>query len=99
MSLFHFSGQGTSVEFNLIPMSRLPDDEWPGEDAVEAFLIALSNTPGLMEIGENFRSSHFTTRRPNVSLVALEEGSLRRGLRAIGLLQASGSVPKPRSGE
>lgn len=99
VSMFHFSGQGTSVEFNLIPMSRWPAEDWPAEDAVEAFLKALSDTPGLTEVGENLRSSHFTTRRPNVSLVALEEDSLRRGLRAIGLLQASGSAPKPRSGE
>lgn len=99
MPLFQFWGKETSVEFNLIPLSRLPDFEWPGEDAVEAFLNALSNTPGLREVGENLRSSHYTTRRPNVSLVALEEDSLRRGLCAIRLLQASGSVSKPRSGE
>ena len=87
VSLFHFSGQGTSVEFNLIPMSRLPGDERPGEDAVEAFLDEMSSIPGLEEIGENLRSTRFTTRRPNVSLAALGEESVRRGLRAVTILQ------------
>ncbi|MCC9195311.1 hypothetical protein QNO08_03050 [Arthrobacter sp. zg-Y820] len=98
VSLFHFSGQGTSIEFNLIPMSRLSDEDWPAETAVESFLNELSNTPGLTEIGENLRYSHFTTRRPNVSLVALEEDSLRRGLRATRLLRGNRSGSGTSSG-
>ena len=90
VSLFHFSGQGTSFEFNLIPMSRLSDDEWPAETAVESFLTELSSIPGLAEVGENLRSSRFTTRRPNVSLAALDPGSVRRGLQALSVLRGSG---------
>ena len=101
VSLFHFSGQGTSVEFNLIPMSRLPDDGWPAGSAVHAFLAELSSVPGFAEVGENLRSSRFTTRRPNVSLATLEEDSVRRGLRALSILRGSGlvfgSTPPPPS--
>ncbi|MCC9175453.1 hypothetical protein [Arthrobacter sp. zg-Y179] len=93
VSLFHFSGQGASVEFNLIPMTRLPDDEWPADTAIEAFLSELENTPGLVDVGRNLRSSKFTTRRPNVSLASLDEESVRRGLQVLRLLRGSGAVP------
>lgn len=90
VSLFHFSGQGTSVEFNLIRMSRMPDEEWPPRDVIDAFLDELSSIPGLMEVGENLRSSQFTTRRPNISLAALAEESVRRGLLSLSILRESG---------
>ncbi|MDM7990707.1 hypothetical protein [Arthrobacter sp. zg-Y877] len=92
VSLFHFSGLGTSVEFKLIPMSRLPDGEWPSEGAVEAFLSELESIPQLADVGSNLRASKFTTRRPNVSLASLDEESVRRGLRALRLLRGSGPV-------
>ena len=98
MSLFHFTGQGTSVEFNLIPMSRM-QGERPAEDVLETFLNELSSIPGLTEVGENLRSSRFTTRRPNVALATLEAGSVRRGLQALSILRGngltSGSTPAP----
>ena len=91
--LFHFPGQGTSVEFNLIPMSRLPATEWPAGDAVEAFLSELESISGFEEMGRNLRASRFTTRRPNVPLSLLAEVSVRRGLRALTFLRGSGTVP------
>ncbi|MCQ1954131.1 hypothetical protein [Arthrobacter sp. zg-Y238] len=92
VSLFHFSGQGTSVEFSLIPMSRLPGGEWPPDAGIEAFLREMESTPGLADVGRNLRASRFTTRRPNVSLASLDEESVRRGLRALRFLWGSGSV-------
>ena len=79
VSLFHFSGQGTSIEFNFIRLSKMPPDEMPASNVLEAFLDEMSSIPGLEEVGENLRSTRFTTRRPNVPLVAVEEESLRRG--------------------
>lgn len=93
VSLFHFPGRGTSVEYNLIPMSRLPDREWPAVDAVEAFLSEMESIPGLEEISQNLHVSRFTTRRPNVSLLSLAEESVRRGLRSLEFLRGSGTVP------
>ena len=90
VSLFHFSGQGTSIEFNFIRLSKMLADEMPAATALEAFLDEMSTIPGLQEVGENLRSTWFTTRRPNVSLAALEEESVRRGLRAVTILQGTG---------
>ena len=87
VSLFHFPRQGTSVEFNLIPMSRLPDGERPADDAIEAFLTELESIPGLDQIGRNLRANRFTTRRPNVPLTSLAEESIRRGLRSLKVLR------------
>lgn len=95
VSLFHFPAQGTSVEFNLIPMSRLPATEWPASDAVEAFLTELESIPGLEAIGRNLRANRFTTRRPNVPLAALAEESIRRGLRSLEVLRGTGAQASP----
>ena len=95
MSLFHFSGQGTSIEFNFIRLSKMLADEMPAAALIETFLDEMSIIPGLQEVGENLRSTQFTTRRPNVSLAALDEESVRRGLRAVRILQGSGGfTPK-----
>ena len=71
-------------------MSRMPDEEWPPRGVIDAFLDELSSIPGLIEVGENLRSSQFTTRRPNVSLAALAEESVRRGLLSLSILRESG---------
>lgn len=82
--LFNFSGQGESVDLNPIRMSRMPVKKWPLRDVIDALLHELTRISGLTEVADTLRSSHFTTRQPNVSLAALAEESVRRGSSVAG---------------
>ncbi|MCC3276559.1 hypothetical protein LJ753_11835 [Arthrobacter sp. zg-Y20] len=87
--------QGASVEFNLIPMSRLPDGEWPADAAVELLSEREKHVGVLTGVHRNLRASRFATRRPNMSLASLDEESVRRGLSALTILRESSESTPP----
>ncbi|NKX55294.1 endonuclease NucS domain-containing protein [Arthrobacter mobilis] len=86
VSLFHFSVQGTSIEFSFIRMSRMPEEELPDQELLERFLHDLGNIPGLAEVAANLRSSRFASRKPNIPLSALTEDALRQAVAAVAVL-------------
>ena len=89
VSLFYFSGQGTSVEFNFTRMGRMPEEKLPEASLRELFLQQLETIPGLQDVGGSLRSSGFTSRKPNVPLSGLPTESIKKAIAAIGLLTAS----------
>jgi hypothetical protein len=95
VSLFYFSGQGTSVEFNFTRMSRMSDEELPDTTVLDSFLSQLEGIPSLNEVAANLRASRFASRKPNVPLSELSEESIRHMIQALNTLtqatvQASG---------
>lgn len=86
LSLFYFSGQGTSLEFNFTRMSKMPEEEFPDAAVVEAFLGQLADVPELHEVMLNLRSSHFASRKPNVALSGLSLDSIKNTIDALGAL-------------
>jgi hypothetical protein len=94
ISLFYFSGQGTSVEFNFTRMSRLPDEELPDSAVLDSFLAQLEGVEALRDVAANLRSSRFASRKPNVPLSELSDDSIRKMVEAlITLTQVTVSMP------
>ncbi|MEB7448178.1 PDDEXK family nuclease [Arthrobacter koreensis] len=87
VSLFHYSVLGTAIEFNFIRMSQMPDAGAQPPASRSRFLDELEAVPGFENLGRNLRATSFTSRKPNVSLAALDADALRRGLRAVDILR------------
>lgn len=87
LSLFHYSVLGTAMEFNFIPMSHMSDGDGPPPALRIRFVDELEAVPGFEEVGRNLRDTAFASRKPNVSLAALDGNALRRGLRAVDILR------------
>ncbi|RKR12641.1 DUF4268 domain-containing protein [Arthrobacter oryzae] len=83
VSLFYFSAQGTSVEFNFGRMSKLPKDQLPDAAVLDSFLRQLADTPGLQDVAANLLSSRFASRKPNVPLSDLSMDSLEKAVDAL----------------
>jgi hypothetical protein len=86
VSLFYFSGQGTSVEFNFGRMSKLSDEQLPDAAVLDSFLRQLGEIPGLQDVSANLRSSRFASRKPNVPLSVLSMDSVKRAVDALTTL-------------
>lgn len=87
VSLFYYSGQGTSVEFDFTHLSKLSPEDMPETSVLDAFLDRLSQAPGFQEMAVNMRSTGFASRRPNVPLSRLSEESIRKAFAALRLLR------------
>lgn len=86
VSLFYFSSQGTSVEFDFTRLSRMPATELPPDSVLSAFLQQLARIPGFLEMAENLRSSGFASRRPNLPLADLSDDAIRMAVSALRTL-------------
>lgn len=86
VSLFYFSGQGTSVEFNFTRMSKMSEGELPNTAVLDLFLTQLEDIPALGDVAFNLRSSQFASRKPNVPLSELSEDSIRKMVNALKTL-------------
>lgn len=89
VSFFYFTGQRTSVEFNLARMSKMADEESPDAVARDAFLRALIEIPALGEVASNLRSSGFASRKPNIPLSTLSHDSIQKTVDALRSLANS----------
>lgn len=86
VSIFYFSGQGMSLEFNLKRLSQLPIESMPEPEAMEQFLVAMNSNADLEEIGKSLRSSSFASRKPNLPLSGISEESIQRAFTALARL-------------
>ena len=89
VSLFYFSGQGTSVEFNFTRMSKMSDEELPDASVLDSFLRQLADIPGLLDVATNLRSSRFASRKPNVPLSGLSMDSIQKAVNALSTLSGT----------
>jgi hypothetical protein len=87
VSLFYFSGQGTSVEFNFTRISKMSDAEAPDADVLGLFLSKLEDVPALRDVALNLRSSGFASRKPNVPLSRLSRESVQMMISALRTLR------------
>lgn len=83
VSFFYFTGQGTSVEFNLARMSKMSDEESPDAVSRDSFLRQLNEIPALREVASNLRSSRFASRKPNVPLSTLSQDAIQKTVDAL----------------
>ena len=88
VSLFHFSGQGTSIQFSFAHMSKMPEEESPEESVRDLFLLQMAEIPGFQEVGVNLRASEFKSRKPNVPLAGLPTESIQRAITALRILMS-----------
>ena len=88
-SLFYFSGQGTSVEFNFTRMSKMSDEELPDASVLDSFLLQLADIPALQDVASNLRSSGFASRKPNVPLSHLSMDSIQKAVDALSTLSGT----------
>lgn len=86
VSIFYFSGQGASIEFDFTRLSRLSPADMPEASRLDAFIDQLGQVAGLGEVAENMRSTGFASRRPNVPLSRLPEESIRGAFAALQML-------------
>jgi hypothetical protein len=86
VSLFYFSGQGTSVEFNFARMSKMSEEEVPDTAVLDSFLTQLEEIPALASVALSLRSSQFTSRKPNVPLSELSRDSIQKMVNALKTL-------------
>lgn len=91
VSIFYFSVQGLSLEFNFKPLSQLPLEEAPESEAREFFLNELIGIPGLEEVGRSLRRSSFASRKPNVPLSQIPPDSVQRVVNALRIFTSFGS--------
>jgi hypothetical protein len=89
VSLFYYSGKGTSVEFNFIRMSKMSDEELPDAAVLDSFLRQLAEIPALQEVASNLRSSRFASRKPNVPLSDLSMDSIQKAVDALSTLSST----------
>lgn len=82
----YFTGQGTSVEFNLGRMSKLSDEDLPDEAAKESFLRQLRDISVLRVVAANLESSGFASRKPNVPLSTFSTDAIRKAVEALSTL-------------
>ncbi|MDQ0635061.1 hypothetical protein QFZ40_002970 [Arthrobacter pascens] len=86
VSLFYFTGQRTSVEFDFTRLSRVSTYEMPDTSVLREFVDQLGQAAGLNELAESLRSSQFASRRPNVPIAGLSRESIRQAFVALGVL-------------
>ncbi|HEY8700762.1 MAG TPA: hypothetical protein VIM08_07330 [Arthrobacter sp.] len=86
VNFYYFTGQGTSVEFNLIRMSKMSDEELPDAAVLDSFLRQLADIPALQDVARNLQSSRFASRKPNVPLSALSTDSIQKAVDALSTL-------------
>lgn len=89
VSLFYYSGKGTSVEFNFIRMSKMSDEELPDVGVLDSFLRQLADIPALQDVASNLRSSRFASRKPNVPLSDLSMDSIQKAIDALSTLSGT----------
>jgi hypothetical protein len=88
LSLFYYTGKGTSVELNFTRLAKLPEAQKP-RTALDTFLAQLEAIPELHEVAVNLRASDFTSRKPNVSLSGLSAEAIRKIMDALNTLKES----------
>jgi hypothetical protein len=86
VSVFYFSGQGTSVEFNFTRMSKMSDEELPHTAVLDLFLTQLEEIPALRSVALNLRSSQFASRKPNIPLSELSRDAIQKMVNALKTL-------------
>ncbi|MDQ0826903.1 hypothetical protein QFZ60_003076 [Arthrobacter sp. B2I5] len=86
VSLYFYSGQRTSLEFDFTRISRMSPDEKPDMSVLSEFVDQLGLTAGLQEVADSLRTTHFASRRPNVPLARLTEESIRQAFVALSVL-------------
>ncbi len=86
VSIFYFSGQGSSVEFNFTRMSKMSDEGVPDSPVLDQFLTQLEDIPALRDVALNLRSSRFASRKPNVPLSDLSNDSIQKMVDALKIL-------------
>lgn len=86
VSLYYYTGQHTSVEFDLTRLSRMSPEEKPEISVLNEFVDQLGRAAGLKEVADSLRTTQFASRRPNVPLALLSEESIRQAFVALSRL-------------
>lgn len=86
VSLYFYSGQRTSVEFDFTRISKMSPGEKPDMSVLTEFVDQLGRAAGLKEVADSLRTTQFASRRPNVPLAGLTEESMGQAFIALSVL-------------
>lgn len=87
VSLYFYTGQRTSVEFDFTRISKMSPEEKPDLSVLDEFVDQLGQAAGLEEVADSLRATQFASRRPNVPLARLTEESIRQAFIALRVLK------------
>lgn len=87
VSLYFYTGQRTSVEFDFTRISKMSPEEKPDMAVLSEFVDQLGRASGLKEVADSLRTTQFASRRPNIPLARLSEESIRQAFIALSVLK------------
>lgn len=88
LSIYYYSGMGTSLELDLTRIPRIPEEQRPEYDKLANFLQQIEAIPEFRQNAAVLRASSFTSRKPNVPLPHVTRESLVKLLDALTALSA-----------
>lgn len=83
LSVYYYSGMGTSLELDFTRIPRIPEVHRPTDKELASFLQQIETIPEFRQNAEVMRVSNFSSRKPNVPLPHVTRESLTNLLNAL----------------